>query len=350
VSSVDVVIPCYRYGALLPDAVRSVLDQQGVDVRVLVIDDASDDGSGEVARELAASDPRVEASVHVRNRGHIATFNEGVLDWATAEYSLLISADDELSPGALARAAALLDAHPRAGFVYGNAQRWDNGAPRPVYRTGAWEPIVHDGHAWLRGRYAAGTNPVFSPTVVVRTALQQQVGGYDARMLHTSDLEMWLKLALHGDVGYVSGVDQGLYRVHETNMSNSYYRADSGVRDLEMRLLAFSAVLERGRDVLPDAAALDQRVRRALAKEALLRVNRGYDKGHARTDPGERLVAFARHTAVDVTRLPEWHALRLRRRLGPRIAPVLQPLVLTAAARRLRQRRREERLVREGIE
>ena len=47
--TVSVVIPCYRYGRFLPACVQSVLDQDGVDVRVLIIDDASPDDSAEVA-------------------------------------------------------------------------------------------------------------------------------------------------------------------------------------------------------------------------------------------------------------------------------------------------------------
>lgn len=348
-SSVDVVIPCYRYGDVLPHAVSSVLNQPDVDARVLVIDDASDDGSGDIARELAAADPRIEVSVHEQNKGHIATFNEGVLDWATAEYTLLISADDILTPGALGRAVSVLDAHPDVAFVYGNALRWETSKPQPPHRTGDWKPIVYSGHEWIRGRYEQASNPVYSPTVVVRTALQQQVGGYNPRMLHTSDLEMWLKLAVHGDVGFVSGVDQGLFRVHDTNMSNAYYDNDHGLRDFEMRLLAFSAVLEQGKDRLADHAELDRVVRRKLAREALLRVGRNYDKGCLQADHGEAMIEFARHTAGDLSRLPEWHTLKVRRTLGPKVAPVLRPLVLTAAARRIRQRKRDERLVDQGI-
>ena len=56
---VSVVIPCYNYGRYLPDAVASALDQDGLDVDVLVVDDASPDDSAEVARRLAAADPRV---------------------------------------------------------------------------------------------------------------------------------------------------------------------------------------------------------------------------------------------------------------------------------------------------
>ncbi|MEJ3652891.1 glycosyltransferase family 2 protein [Actinomycetes bacterium KLBMP 9759] len=347
-SSVDVVIPCYRYGDLLPDTVRTVLEQPGVDVRVLIIDDASGDGSADVARRLAEEDPRVEASVHEQNKGHIATFNEGVLDWAEAEYTLLISADDVLTPGALGRAVEMLDDNPGMAFVYGNAPRWETWREKPAIRTGTWKPIVHKGHDWIRGRYEQASNPVYSPTVVARTELQQEVGGYNPKMLHTSDLEMWLKLALHGDVGFVSGVDQGLFRVHEQNMSSAYYHNDHGLRDFEMRLLAFDAVLEQSIGILPNTAELDKAVRRRLAREALLRLGRAYDRGERLADDGAAMIEFARRTAGDLSKLPEWHTLRLRRALGPTITPMLRPLVLTAAVRRLRQRSRDERLLQQG--
>src|SRR4051794_15159199 len=53
-ASIDVVIPCYQYGRYLRDCVRSVLDQDVEQLRVLIIDNASTDGSAEIARQLAA--------------------------------------------------------------------------------------------------------------------------------------------------------------------------------------------------------------------------------------------------------------------------------------------------------
>src|SRR4051812_4578035 len=103
-SRVDVVIPCYNYGRYLAACVDSVLSQDGVDVRALIIDDASTDDSVRMARALAASDERVRLRCHPRNRGHIATYNEGLLEWADAEYLVLLSADDLLVAGALRRA------------------------------------------------------------------------------------------------------------------------------------------------------------------------------------------------------------------------------------------------------
>ena len=69
-SRVDVVIPCYNYGKFLSDCVGGALDDQpGTDVRVLIIDDASQDDSAEIARKLAAADDRVEVQGARRQPG-----------------------------------------------------------------------------------------------------------------------------------------------------------------------------------------------------------------------------------------------------------------------------------------
>src|SRR5215472_2760633 len=116
-SSISVVIPCYNYGHFLRDAVDSALNgQDGVDVRVLVIDDASTDDSAEIAQKLAVEDPRIEVIVHSANKKNLATYNEGLLEWADGDYSVLLDADDRLTPGSLKRAADFMDANPNVGF------------------------------------------------------------------------------------------------------------------------------------------------------------------------------------------------------------------------------------------
>jgi glycosyltransferase involved in cell wall biosynthesis len=74
-SSIDVVVPCYKYDGYLRACVDSVLSRDGAGIRVLIIDDASLDGSAEAARQIVAEDPRVETIPHWRNRGHIANYN-----------------------------------------------------------------------------------------------------------------------------------------------------------------------------------------------------------------------------------------------------------------------------------
>ena len=131
-SRIDVFIPCYNYGRFLSQCVNSVLGQVGVDVRVLVIDDASPDNTAEVAAALARENPRVTILRHRTNKGHINTYNEGI-EWASADYMLLLSADDYLLPGALSRAANLMDAHPEVGFTFGNViELSDSGNETPI--------------------------------------------------------------------------------------------------------------------------------------------------------------------------------------------------------------------------
>lgn len=333
-ASVDVVIPCYRYGAMLPLAVGTALDQPGVNVRVLVIDDASGDGSADVARRLAAADSRVEVAEHPVNRGHIATFNEGVMEWASADYTVLMSADDALTPGALGRATALLDSRPEVGLVYGRPILWPGGEPLPPPRTGAARWIVHDGHEWLRRMFERGRNCVYSPEVVVRTEMQKAVGGYNPELLHTSDLEMWMRFALRSDIGFLGGVDQAYYREHGANMSGSY-NGSGGVGDLRMRWAAYISVVKGAGD-LPEASELEQLVRRRLAREALARASRAHDEAKIEEHRAAELIEFAGEMLPQLSELREWRTYRLRRRLELRRPAAYVPLLAAAAGRRYR--------------
>ncbi|MGW7436404.1 glycosyltransferase [Streptomyces sp. NPDC054849] len=336
-STVSVVIPCYKYGHFLADCVRSALDEQeGVDVRVLIIDDASPDDSADVARALAAADPRIEVRVHERNQGHIATYNEGLLEWADGDYVALLSADDRLVPGALVRAAALLDAHPEAGFAYGRPLRFRHGGPLPAARTRSTGSVVYPGRWWLDRRFREGTGCITSPEVVVRTSLQRKVGGYDPQLPHAGDIEMWMRLAAHADVGYVRGADQAFYRVHGDNMSTTDFGGQ--LDDLRQRLVAFDSVLDKCGDLLPGSERLALAARTRLARYALRRAYRAYDRGRTAVVPVDELVEFAAACLPEgYTSLAEYRALRRRRRIGARVMPYLQPLVLSAVADRGRE-------------
>jgi glycosyltransferase involved in cell wall biosynthesis len=321
-SRVDVVIPCYNYGKFLNDCVTGALDDQpDADVRVLIIDDASQDDSAEIAHKLAAADDRVEVIVHPVNRGHIATFNEGLLDWADGDYCVLISADDKLAPGALRRAADLMDAHPEVGFVYGDVIRFRDGEkPRPA-RTTSRPPAIWPGHWWLEQRFREAHTCVFSPEVVVRTSVQHQVG-YNPELYHTSDVEMWMRLAARADVGFIHS-DQAYKRRHDNMMS--------GVVDdllhLNERRAAYESVLKNDSELLPDAAELSDTVHRELAKEALWIAARAYDRRQTDTVPVDKLVAFAFDCWPAAASLSSYRSLQWRRRIGPAATPYLQPLV-----------------------
>jgi glycosyltransferase involved in cell wall biosynthesis len=312
------------------------LDQSGVDVRVLIIDDASGDGSADVAREIAAADSRVEVIEHEVNAGHIATYNQGLLDWAKTDYVALVSADDLLTPDSLTRAVGLLDANPNAGFAYGHVIRFsdESALPPPRSELRGWR--IYNGQDWLKRRFHEGTGCITSPEVVVRTTLQQRVGGYRADLPHTADIEMWMRLAAHADVGYLKGVDQAYYRIHNANMSAGYYDGAGALPDLIQRRRAYQAVLEECGAQISDRDKLEGRVRHRLAADALYRAVRAVDARRSASVPIDELVQFAEATYPEAHRLAQYRSLQLRRKIGDTWSARLRLSTPAAVARRAR--------------
>ncbi|WP_027993649.1 glycosyltransferase family 2 protein [Sinorhizobium meliloti] len=103
VPRVSVVITCYNYGHYLRQCVDSVTrNQPGIEVEVIIVDDKTTDDSVAVARSIKDRDERVRLILHEQNKGHIATYNDG-LDAATGEFVPFLSADDLATPGAYPR-------------------------------------------------------------------------------------------------------------------------------------------------------------------------------------------------------------------------------------------------------
>ena len=331
-AKVDIVVPCYNYGRFLEACVTSVLEQSIGDLRVLVIDDASTDESLSVAKRLAEADRRVSIIAHSQNQGHIATYNEGLLDWARADYCVLLSADDVLTPGSLARAAAVLEANPTVGMVYGHALNWNGAEPRPAPRLKFPRAKIWPGHEWLRIVCRRGHCVTSTPSVVVRTSVQQAIGGYRTELPQTGDVEMWMRFAVHTDIAYVRGVDQAYYRIHDTNMSTQRVP----IIDLRQRKAAYDALFTAYGELIPGAYHLQRKANRMMAKEALWKACSAYHRRRMDTTPVTELIDFARSTYAELDHLPEYWGLRWRQRIGPEVCPYLQPIMMSAVHRRVR--------------
>ena len=340
----SVIVPSYGYGSVLEGCVASVLAQEGVDVRVLIIDDSSPDSTEAVGRRIAELDGRVEFRRHDVNAGLIGSANEG-LGWAEGDFSLLLSADDLLTPGALARAAETLHRHPNVGLVYGPAPYWQDGGPLPP-ATGRWKGTsVWAGAEWIRLRCRTAHNCISSPEAVVRTSVQRAAGGYDPACRHASDLNMWLRIAAVSDVAYIRGAPQAIYRIH----ADSMLRSEHGpLTDLLERRKAFDAFFASGPERLPDPGELRAMAGRALARQALWRASRAID----RDLPGfplQEVVDFALDVCPQAQTLREWRGYQLRRRVGAGRSGWFPPFLATGAAHRMRSHIARARGTRTGV-
>lgn len=314
---VSVFIPLFNYGHFLHECVESVLTQDGVEVDVLIIDDASTDDSLSVARAIAARDSRVRVIANERNLGMVATMNKGL--WALeGEYLVKLDSDDMLTPGALARATALLEAHPSVGLAYGFPVTF-NESPPPPARTRVRSWTVWSGHDWLRIRCRKGSNCIYQPEVVMRASALHEAGKYRAEFGHAPDFDMWLRLATVADVGRINGAHQGYYRVHPASWQRTM--SDFYLRDMEQRRAIFASLFRESAGLVPDADRLSLLARRAIANNALDRACRAFDEGTAAQEPVDGYVELALDLYPDATKLQRWHMLQRRRAVGPSRGP-----------------------------
>jgi glycosyltransferase involved in cell wall biosynthesis len=336
---VDVIIPCYNYGRFLEQCVNSVLRQVGVDVRVLVIDDASPDNTAEVAAALARENST--------NKGHIDTYNEGI-EWVSAEYMLLLSADDYLLPGALARATDLMDAHPEVGFTFGNVVELSDSGNETLTKS-VIKPTNNSDKRILEGRElievtGAEGNQVTTCSAVVRTVLQKRLGGYRQELPHAGDMEMWLRFAAHASVGFIFSL-QGVYRRHSTSMSAAYYLAsDDGqiyrkngrLGALRQQKLAFDFFFEHCKDVMPRYEHLCRRIYRQLAESFVSQASAAFNDGEM--EESRQLSDFALAICPEVKSSSAWLKLTFKRWMGARTWRAVRP---AAAVIRAMQRNLE---------
>ena len=78
-----------------------------------------------------------------------------------------------LTPGSLARSAALLDAHPTVGFVSGYPTTFTTYAPKVSTTATGWS--VWPGGEWLRQRFHDGRNVISSPEAMMRRSVMDQL-------------------------------------------------------------------------------------------------------------------------------------------------------------------------------
>jgi hypothetical protein len=324
---VTVVIPSFNYARFLELAADSALGQEGVDVEVVIVDDASTDGSQQLARAFVDRDARVRLIVHEQNLGPVATFNDG-LDAARGEYLIRLDADDLLTPGAAARASALAERFPNVGMVYGHPVHFSDEDPPGRYRNRATWWDVMSGSSWLELRCRLGVNCITSPEVLMRTSLLRRIGGQRA-LAHTHDMELWFRLARHADVGWLGGCDQAWHREHPDSLSA---RQVTVMTDFEERAQAFRTLFTDGLgDPVADRLMLRTALN-ALANEAAARASSAYAKGRGASPETEGYLRFARSLGVDLSTLPQARALRAAQRLGRKRAP-FSPYLFAHAAR-----------------
>lgn len=191
---VSVLLPFRNAATTLDAAIASIAAQTLGEWELILIDNASNDSSRSVARAWSEKDLRItlveEASVGIAH-----ALNTG-LQHARGSYIARMDADDISHPERLAKQVAFLDAHPQVGVI-GTRTRFETTVEKSSGM--AWfvqwqNTIVSPSDHYVKRFVDA---PLAHPTVLFRSELVDQYGGYDTGPL-PEDHELWLRWMHNG--------------------------------------------------------------------------------------------------------------------------------------------------------
>ena len=219
---VSVVIPAYNAAPFLTEAVHSILGQTYPHFEIIVIDDASTDGTWAVAQRCAEADRRVRIYRNAQNLGIAGNRNRGVT-LARGKYLAWQDADDISMPARLDKQVRLLESQPDVAIVGGYIELF-----RGTTILGVRKYAPDD--ASLR-RCIFRYSPIAQPVAMLRLDALRAVGEYDLRYPPAEDLDMTFRLGQHHRLANVEAV---LLRYRESEASATFTR----LRKMELSTVA----------------------------------------------------------------------------------------------------------------
>jgi len=192
---VSVVITTRNRKAWLEQCIGSVLCQKEVKLRVIVIDDHSDDGTWEWLSYQ--KDPRI---LSIRNDVHMerAYARNVGLNNVSSPYVMFLDDDDQLWPNALSHLSKTLDKQSSAVAAIGARQAWF-----VVERYRRREPHPRQPLLWESRMDVIFGWCVTGGQVVLRTEAARSFGGFRAEFTPCEDREFWFNLSLLGPFAFI---------------------------------------------------------------------------------------------------------------------------------------------------
>jgi glycosyltransferase involved in cell wall biosynthesis len=268
-SDVTALIATCNRAHYLGEALDSVLGQTVPPAQVIVVDDGSTDRTADVLKRYG---DRIEV-MRQENRGKPHALNRA-MPKVRCGYLWIFDDDDIALPQNIERHLAVLDAHPRAGFVYSGGSVINSyPSGRVVHKGRMPMPKVAEDEIFPR---MLEQNFMQQQAMLVRTRCYRELGPFDAVVDHSEDYEMNLRLARRYP-GKGLDVESFLFRHHQGSRGrlgarfaagDRFHRWINSNRELLLRL---RSELEL-REYLPRSLAAQQldepRRRRALLQRA----------------------------------------------------------------------------------
>ncbi|WP_152664411.1 glycosyltransferase [Stutzerimonas chloritidismutans] len=213
---VSVCISAYNHEKYLASAIDSVLNQTYQFFEIIIVDDASSDGTGKVIREYLSLYPdKIKAVFLTENEGPARASNRA-FEIATGEYIAFLGSDDRMLPDRILQQAKFLNENPLCVGVFSDVYIIGADGRRAAQVTGN-ELLFNQSFKNLRRQLLTG-NFINAPSAMVRRVDLLAVGGYSPLLRYVQDYDLWGRLLQRGKL---EKLFERLteYRVHDSNMS-----------------------------------------------------------------------------------------------------------------------------------
>src|SRR5690606_32422467 len=214
VGGVSVVLPVRNEAAYIRRAVASVLRAADglADVEIIVVDGMSDDGTAEIAAELALSDPRIKL---LRNPHRTVPHAMNLaIEAAAGDVIVRVDGHAEIAPDFMSAALAELEAHPECACVGGPIESVSEGSVAAAI-SNAMGSTFGVGNA----RFRTGGPDGYIDTLafgVYRKADLKAIGKFDETLTRNEDDELNYRLVKSGRKIWFSNAIRSRYYVRPT--------------------------------------------------------------------------------------------------------------------------------------
>ncbi len=234
---VSVIMPAYNAEKYIAAAIDSILGQTFQDFEFIILNDCSKDRTEEII--LSYADPRIVYLKNEENLGVAATLNKG-LAIARGEFIARMDADDIALPERLAKQVAFLNANTDIAVLGTNVETFNEAG---TMCTG-WS-TAEPAQMRVDMLFACG---LAHPSVMMRTAVIRELGGYDPAFNGLEDYELWCRVLEKYEITTLPDILLR-YRIHSSqvtqNPSAHYLELLRKLKTRQLRHMGISAEIPK---------------------------------------------------------------------------------------------------------
>lgn len=199
---ISVILPTYNRAHIVKNAIDSVLNQTWKELELIIVDDGSTDGTGELVESIR--DERIRYFYTSINQGAAAARNYGIEQASPASiYYAFEDSDDIWHMDKLEKQMRELERHPEAGFCYHKIAYDMGNGYQAILPNEKLELEKKRGDIYAQLLY---DNLVGCPSMLIRREILMKVGAFDAELKALEDYDLALRLAKIAPVAFVNEI------------------------------------------------------------------------------------------------------------------------------------------------